>query len=176
MGSCMTKRSNCSSIRSLFLLLLNRQLCWSLHPWMLFYSLISELNYCLILALYCCLWSECEKNARAYLRELFQFGCVFFFLRKPFDFCIWVLEYLHHKLCCKNTENIWNLTNKRFFSYGRAMYTEFFLIHPPKQSSLFSHLLSSCFFSVFWFLSPFSLAHAHILPDSQESMSWLLKT
>lgn len=176
MGSCMTKRSNCSSIKSPFLLSLNRQLCWSLHPWMLFYSLISELNYCLILALYCCLWSEYEKNARAYLRELFQFGFVFFFLRKHFDFCIWVLEYLHHKLRCQNTENIGNLTNKRFISYGRVIHTEFFLILPPKQSSLFSHPLSTCAFSVFQFLCPFSHAHARILPDSQENMSWLLRT
>lgn len=60
--NCMSKRSICSNIEIPFLFLLNRDLCWSLHPWMLFYSLISVLN-CLILALYCCLWSECERNA-----------------------------------------------------------------------------------------------------------------
>lgn len=140
MGSCMPKRSNWNNIKTLFLFLLNRQLCWSLHPWMLFYSLISVLNYCLILALYFCLWSESERYAGAYLLEefflFFPFFNLFFFSISPL---ISICEYY---IICIINYFVKNREYRKSDKWGlhflvKLIHTKFFLLSRALCSQVF---------------------------------------
>lgn len=117
-----------------------------------------------------------------YLLELLHI-----FFNKPFDFYIWVLACLHHKLHCKKHREEHSRKKQSRKKHSRksekaflvlillvkTICTKFFLLgwaHCP-LSSIFLHV----FFLSSQLLLDSSHAHAHIHSDSQEKMSWLLK-